>query len=749
MKGSIRRLARGLRQRSIRWIYPRAPWLHDALFFQLRRRLSRLHQALREGRAHRLPLTLLQPGQGSAAAIRPLVSVIVPCFNHAPYLEERLQSITGQSYDHWELILLDDASSDGSAGWLQAFAARHPEWPIQVVCNAENSGGPFRQWQRGLELARGELVWIAESDDNCESGFLDALVPLFADEAVQLAFGRTRFCSADGRATVWDLESYLPELGAGFWQKPWVASTHQLVQRIWSRRNLIPNVSAALFRRPVQLPLLNDPAWQAMRVCGDWIVYLWLARSGRVAYSPAAICHYRQHAANTSVALHHDTRFFAEHLSVCRHLHRLYRLEPEASEALRRELERRWQDMSPDPMPTSWRQQLEAALQPDPERLPEVMLGTYALVAGGGELAPLRLANLLKAQGYGVSLLNAAQHRTEPRIREQLRADIPLFTLEALTQLEPLVREQGIEILHSHHSWLDLTAAELLRDQPAVRLVVTSHGLYDAMEPQQLASTAADLVQRVAQFTVVAEKNRTALEAMGVPPARIHTLANAIDERPIQPPARAELGIPDQAFVACLVSRAIREKGWEVAIEAIQQARINTGAELHLLLVGSGPELQRLRGQHQEPWIHFLGFQPSGSDWFACADVGLLPSCFSSESRPFTLLECLRAGRPYIASDLGEIRSLLSTERGLAGAVIPLREGLADVAGFAAAISAYVQDPQRLEEHAARARQLAATSNSTAIAAAYGAVYRSALTTLQPASAQASLQTQRQPHFQK
>ena len=269
---------------------------------------------------------------------------------------------------------------------------------------------------------------------------------------------------------------------------------------------------------------------------------------------------------------------------------------------------------------------------------------------------------------------------------------------------------------------------------------ITSHGVYDAMEPQQLARTAADLVPRVAQFTVVAKKNRTALEAMGVPPERIHTLANAIDERPIRPPARTELGIPEQAFVACLVSRAIREKGWEVAIEAVQLARIQTGANVHLLLVGSGPELQRLRGLHQEAWIHFLGFQPSGSDWFACADMGLLPSWFSSESRPFTLLECLRAGRPYIASDLGEIRSMLRTERGLAGAVIPLREGLADVAGFAAAISAYVLDPEKREEHAALARQLAAESSGPAIAAAYGAVYRLALSTPQ---------AQRQPHLRK
>jgi len=72
---------------------------------------------------------------------------------------------------------------------------------------------------------------------------------------------------------------------------------------------------------------------------------------------------------------------------------------------------------------------------------------------------------------------------------------------------------------------------------------------------------------------------------------------------------------------------------------------------------------------------------------------------------------------------------MLSTEQGLAGVVIPLRKGMADASAFAAALSTYVQDPQRLQEHAALARQLATANSGPAIAAAYGAVYRSALAT--------------------
>jgi len=733
MSPTTRRAARWLRAASMRWVYPRAPWLHDTLFFQLRRRLSRLRQRLRESNPG-LGLHLWQaalnatPGEpADSAGNAPLVSVIVPCYNHAPYLEERLRSITCQTYPHWELILLDDASCDDSAAKLQAFADSHQHWPIRVLCNAQNSGSPFQQWRRGLELARGQLVWIAESDDSCDTNFLQALVPLFANPAVMLAFSQTRFCSADGRTEVWHLEHYLPELGQALWRQPWLATTHQLVQRIWCRRNLIPNVSAAVFRKPVDLPLLDDPGWLNLRVCGDWIFYLNLARDGLVAYTPHASSHYRQHEGNTSVGQHHNIRFFEEHLAVCRHLHRLYRLEPAALDGLRRELGRRWQTITSDPMPEIWKQELEAALKPDPKRLPSVMLGCYALVAGGGELAPLRLANLLKAQGYGVSFLNAAQHSTEPNIRRQLRADIPLFTLESLPQLRPLVETLGIEILHTHHSWLDLTAAELLRDCPGVRLVVTSHGLYDAMAAHQLQQTAINLVPKVAEFTVVARKNRAAFLHMGVAPERIHTIANAPDDRPIQPLSRQDLEIPEQAFVACLVSRAIREKGWEIAIEAVRLVRARHRADVHLLLVGSGPERQRLQAAHNNPWIHYLGFHPHSSAVFACANVGLLPSWFSSESSPFTLMECLRAGRPYIASDLGEIRSMLSTEEGLAGTVIPLRQGLADPTDFADAIEGYLLEPERLQRHTARTAAASGRIRPDAIAEAYGAVYRSAL----------------------
>ena len=106
----------------------------------------------------------------------PRVSIIVPNFNHEPYLAQRLDSIFGQVEQDFELIFLDDASTDRS---LEVFERYADDPRVRAVFNETNSGCPFVQWNRGFELARGEFVWLAESDDFAEPDFLSALLAAF------------------------------------------------------------------------------------------------------------------------------------------------------------------------------------------------------------------------------------------------------------------------------------------------------------------------------------------------------------------------------------------------------------------------------------------------------------------------------------------------------------------------------------------------------------------------------------------
>src|SRR5689334_17639702 len=99
----------------------------------------------------------------------PFFSVIIPNYNHAAYLEQRIHSVLKQSFKDFEVIVLDDASTDNSTALIQKYPS------IIKVVNEKNSGSPFRQWEKGAALAKGEWLWFAESDDLASPAFLQTM----------------------------------------------------------------------------------------------------------------------------------------------------------------------------------------------------------------------------------------------------------------------------------------------------------------------------------------------------------------------------------------------------------------------------------------------------------------------------------------------------------------------------------------------------------------------------------------------
>jgi len=726
-----RRLVRKVRSLSVRYVYPAAPGLHSLVFFKLRRTLTVFFGKGSPGGLLSLQqIFFSDPYAPSQINANPLVSIIVPCFNHARYLEQRLSSINQQTYSNVELILLDDASEDGSADILQQFVSQNPE-TTSLVVNSVNSGSPFSQWKRGLAAAKGDLIWIAESDDFCDPSFLAELVPLFSNQAVMLAFCRTVFVDASGDREVWSMHDYIPELSAKTWGRPFLVSTHKLAERIWSRRNLIPNVSAALFRSPAQLPFLEDPEWVQMRVCGDWFFYLHLACGGLVAYSPRTTNFYRQHPTNSSVALHRNQSYLTEHLFLAERLLRLMSLRRPDCLAMQSELEQRWMDRRNDMLPDELKQRIKA-LRPlsalEGGKTPALLMVTYALIPGGGEIMPLRLANTLRTRGFPISVLNCHQQPSQPGVRSMLNSNIPLFELSSLEALPRLVSDLGIDVIHSHHPWVDTTIAELFSGRSSVSHVVTSHGMYDELDTMELARAGRLLTPWVRHCTYVAEKNRQPLLSMGLSADQLTKISNSIDDVSICPEKRQELGIEDHDFVICLASRGIREKGWQEAIEVLELVQARSERRVHLLLIGEGREADRLKRNTRVNGIHFLGFRPNIRGFYACSDIGILPTSYPGESQPLTLIECLSAGRPFIASDLGEIRSMLSATSGeLAGAAIPLQDGAVSCQVFADTIALYLAQPDIHAHHCSLAVNAAKKFNSDAMAEAFETIYRKAL----------------------
>ena len=104
----------------------------------------------------------------------PSISVIIPNYNHASFLRQRIESILNQTRQEFELIILDDASTDNSRDIIEMY--RHDPRVSHIIYNEKNGGSPFKQWNKGIELAKGKWIWIAESDDYAEPEYLEKLL---------------------------------------------------------------------------------------------------------------------------------------------------------------------------------------------------------------------------------------------------------------------------------------------------------------------------------------------------------------------------------------------------------------------------------------------------------------------------------------------------------------------------------------------------------------------------------------------
>lgn len=654
---------------------------------------------------------------------RPLVTIIVPNYNHAPYLTQRLESIYAQSYEHYEVLLLDDCSSDDSRQVLSDFAARYAD-RTRLLFNEENSGGVFRQWEKGLAEARGDLIWIAESDDWASPNFLEALVPFFQNEAVQLAYARTVFMDGAGENQIWSMEEYLHQFSPERWGRAWVETAADIVRDVFSMTNIVPNVSSALFRRFERLDVLEIDAWRGMRTCGDWMFYLNAIRGGMMAYSPDARNFYRIHDKNTSVTSHKADQFYREHEAVAQCLRRHYRVPEENLTRMEANLRHHWKITRDDYSDAAFvacfdRARIEAA----PLRKPALLMAGYGFCAGGGETFPIQLANEMKGFGYEVTFLDCAQEERVEGIRAMLATDIPVIS--NFPDLRRIVQNFDIDLIHSHHGWVDNTVLDLLPPDGPVQTVVTLHGFYETVPPQQLKMLLPRLIERSGGLVYTAEKNLGAIRQAGLIEQRpLHRIDNALSKSEVSAIDRASLGIAEDAFLLTLVSRALHSKGWAEAVAAVTRARDISGKDIQLILIGEGEARDALVAAGPDAHLHLEGFRQNIRDYFAASDLGFLPSRFPGESFPLVIIDSLNAGTPVLASDIGEIGYMLTTDEGPAGALFALdADWQIDVEALAAQIATLASNPEEMARLRARVAAAAARFDPHLMARKYDAVY--------------------------
>lgn len=233
-----------------------------------------------------------------------MVSIIVPNYNHAPFLKERIDSILNQTYQDFELILLDDCSLDNSREILDSYKSNLKV--THMVYNDTNSGSPFAQWRKGLELAKGEWIWIAESDDVADEKFLSKLMIAIGERSnIGVVYSHLRWVDSSGELMYSQDDSDKINYYSG--------ETFARTKLLYT--TTIFNVSSAIFRKSV----LESVDWSKidrMKLCGDYGLYVQLAKKCDVCECEQVLNDYRVHNSNTSSELTKSGWNFIEGMSI-------------------------------------------------------------------------------------------------------------------------------------------------------------------------------------------------------------------------------------------------------------------------------------------------------------------------------------------------------------------------------------------------------------------------------------------------
>lgn len=238
----------------------------------------------------------------------PRVSVIVPNFNYRNCLDRRIQSILAQTYNDYEILILDDCSTDGSAEVIELYKD-NPK-VSGVFYNEKNSGSAFKQWKKGIDLAAGELIWIAESDDFCEPCFLATLVSAFdQDPDCVISFCRSETV-IDGTptGTVHKMQKRM--------RKDFIMTGRSFCDKWQKYGNYIVNASGALIKKSCAQSV--DSRYTDFKGAGDLLFWFdaALQLQGNVHFFCKPMNKYSLHSGSQTAELSGSKLFFEESLRI-------------------------------------------------------------------------------------------------------------------------------------------------------------------------------------------------------------------------------------------------------------------------------------------------------------------------------------------------------------------------------------------------------------------------------------------------
>ncbi|MBR2753953.1 glycosyltransferase family 2 protein [Candidatus Saccharibacteria bacterium] len=291
------------------------------------------------------------------------VSVVIPNYNYKKYLRKRIESILEQTYPIYELIILDDGSTDGSVAEIKKILKKHSfkllehnlannrgennysfkneKLNVRFIINEKNSGKAISQWKKGFEVATGDFIWIAEADDLSSRKFLEKVMEGFKDAEVVLSYAESMIISGMGLIIASNFRWSRDKEKTGHYEKSYVKDGAQEIEEIMAIRCTIPNVSAVVFRNDAKIPYKKylGEALKFSQV-GDWYFYSKILEHGKISYNRESLNKFRVHKESKTAKAKKGRSHYEEVLDMHKMLLKKYDLGEEMKNKMEKEEKR-------------------------------------------------------------------------------------------------------------------------------------------------------------------------------------------------------------------------------------------------------------------------------------------------------------------------------------------------------------------------------------------------------------------------
>ena len=223
------------------------------------------------------------------------VSVIIPNYNYENFIIERIDSILMQTYPIYELIILDDYSTDNSIKVIEEKIKTIPsQIKVTFVKNEKNSGCVFKQWKKGFELATGDYIWIAEADDSAENNFVEEVMKGFDDKNVVLSYCESARIDENNLLIREKSDDLYDMCRTGEWKANYTKDGKDEIIEHLSVTNTILNVSSVMWKKKDYTDIFEKAA--EFKVAGDWYIYYNVLKNGKIAWNSKPLNYYRKHS---------------------------------------------------------------------------------------------------------------------------------------------------------------------------------------------------------------------------------------------------------------------------------------------------------------------------------------------------------------------------------------------------------------------------------------------------------------------